>query len=179
MELMEAIRERRSIRKYEDKPISQEVLDQLMEAVMWSPSWANTQCWELVKVDDPAEREALQQTISKGNPATKAIVSAPLLFALCARLESSGYYNQKVTTKFGDWFMFDLGLACQNLCLAGHGLGLGSVVVGLFDHDAAAKVVGLPAGHELVALVPMGYPAQQMKPPKRRQPEEFLRVDKF
>ena len=179
MDLMEAIHERRSIRKYEDRPIPQEVVDQLMEAVMWSPSWANTQCWELVKVDDPAQREALQQTMGKGNPATKAIVSAPLLFVLCARLESSGYYKEVVTTKLGDWFMFDLGLACQNLCLAAHGLGLGSVVVGLFDQDAAAKVVNLPAGHELVAMVCMGYPAQEMKPPKRRPPEEFLRVDKF
>jgi len=179
MELMEAIRDRRSIRKYQDKPIPSEVVDQLMEAVMWSPSWANTQCWELVRVDDPARREQLQQTMGKGNPATKAIVSAPLLFVLCGRLQASGYYKEVVTTKFGDWFMFDLGLACQSLCLAAHGLGLGSVIVGLFDHDAAAKVVDMPASHELVAMVAMGYPAQEVKAPKRRPPEEFLRVDHF
>ena len=179
MDLMQAIRERRSIRKYQDKPVPSEVVDQLMEAVMWSPSWANTQCWELVKVDDPATRLKLQETMGKGNPATKAIVSAPLLFVLCARLEASGYYKDVVTTKFGDWFMFDLGLACQNLCLAGHALGLGSVVVGLFDQEAAGKAVGLPAGHELVAMVPMGYPAQEMKAPPRRTPAEFLKVDHF
>ncbi|MCB2227505.1 MAG: nitroreductase family protein [Desulfarculaceae bacterium] len=179
MDLMEAIRERRSIRKYEDKPIPQEVVDQLMEAVMWSPSWANTQCWELVKVDDPAVREALQASMGKGNPATKAIVSAPLLFVICARKEASGYYNGVVTTKHGDWMLFDLGIACQNLCLAGHGLGLGSVVVGMFDHDAAGRAVKMPEGYELVAIVPMGYPAQQVKAPKRRPPEEFLTVDHF
>ena len=179
MDLMEAIRSRRSIRKFQDKPVSQEVVAQLMEAVMWSPSWANTQCWELVRVEDPARRAKLQETMGKGNPATKAIVSAPLLFVLCGRLKVSGYYKGEVTTKFGDWFMFDLGLACQNLCLAGHGLGLGSVVVGLFDQDAAAKVVEAPEGCEVVAMIPMGYPAQEVKAPKRRPPEEFLRVDHF
>ncbi|MCB2192279.1 MAG: nitroreductase family protein [Deltaproteobacteria bacterium] len=179
MELMEAITQRRSIRKYQDRPVSDDVVRELMDAVMWSPSWANTQCWEVIQVKDPAKREQLQQTISKGNPATKAIVSAPALFVICARLKSSGYYNEKVTTKFGDWFMFDLGIACQSLCLAAQDKGLGSVIVGLFDHDAAGKVIGLPGGHEVVAMVPMGYPAQDVKAPKRRPPEEFMRVDSF
>ncbi|MBU1154463.1 MAG: nitroreductase family protein [Proteobacteria bacterium] len=179
MELMEAIQQRRSIRKFEDRPVSDELVRELMDAVMWSPSWANTQCWELVQVKDPAKREQLQQTISKGNPATKTIVSAPALFVVCGRLKSSGYYNGVVTTKFGDWFMFDLGIACQSLCLAAHAKGLGSVIVGLFDHDAAGKVIDLPEGHEVVAMVPMGYPAQEVKAPKRRPPEEFLRVDSF
>jgi len=179
MELMEAIQQRRSIRKFEDRPVSDELVRELMDAVMWSPSWANTQCWELVQVKDPAKREQLQQTLSKGNPATKAIVSAPALFVICGRLKSSGYYNGVVTTKHGDWFMFDLGIACQSLCLAAHDKGLGTVIVGLFDHDAAAKVIDLPEGYEVVAMVPMGYPAQEIKAPKRRPPEEFLRVDSF
>lgn len=179
MELMEAIRQRRSIRKFQDRPVSDEVVRELMDAVMWSPSWANTQCWEVVQVKDPARREQLQQTISKGNPATKAIVSAPVLFVICGRLKGSGYYNGVVTTKFGDWFMFDLGLACQSLCLAAHDKGLGTVIVGLFDHDAAAKAVGLPEGYEVVAMIPAGYPDQEIKAPKRRPPEEFFRVDSF
>ena len=179
MELMDAIQQRRSIRKFEDRPVSDEVVRELMEAVMWSPSWANTQCWELVQVKNPAKREQLQQTISKGNPSTKAIVSAPVLFVICGRLKSSGYYNGVVTTKFGDWFMFDLGIACQSLCLAAHDKGLGTVMVGLFDHDEAGKVIDLPEGYEVVAMIPAGYPAQEVKAPKRRPPEEFLRVDSF
>lgn len=179
MELMEAIRQRRSIRKFEDRPVYDEVVAQLMDAVMWSPSWANTQCWELVQVKDPAKREKIQQTISKGNPSTKAMVAAPLLFVVCARLKNSGYYNGVVTTKFGDWFMFDAGIACQSLCLSAFAQGLGSVIVGLFDHDAVGKLIGLPEGHEVVSMVAAGYPAQSVKPPKRRPAEEFLRVDSF
>ncbi len=178
-QFLEGLKARRSVRKFQDKPVSQETLQTLMEAVQWSPSWANTQCWEVVVVQDPGLREQLQATLGKGNPATKAIVSAPLLVALCGKKNSSGYYNGQVTTKFGDWLLYDLGIATQSLCLTAHSLGLGSVVVGLFDHDAAAKVVGLPEGYELVSLLPVGYPDQAPKAPPRKEISQFVHYDRF
>jgi nitroreductase len=54
--------------------------------------------------------------------------------------------------------MYDLGLATQNLCLMAHSLGLGTVIVGLFDHDRAKAVVNVPDGYELVTMIPLGYP---------------------
>ena len=94
-------------------------------------------------------------------------------------MKSSGYYKDQVTTKFGDWFMFDLGLATQNLCLAAHDLGLGTVIVGLFDHDKAAEALGLPQGYELVALIPLGYPAKVSSAPKRREISAFVHTEKY
>jgi len=178
-ELMAVIKGRRSIRKYQDKEVSAEQLNAVLEAVQWSPSWANTQCWEVVVIQDPAVKQALQETLAKGNPATKAVVDAPVLLAMCGKLESSGYYNNQVTTKFGDWFLFDLGLATQSLCLAAHNQGLGTVVVGLFDHDKAKSVLQVPAGYEVVALLPLGYPAKESSPPKRREISEFTHREKF
>ncbi len=178
-EVLQAIKERRSIRKFEDKPVPEEVQQQLLEAVRWAPSWANTQCWELVVVNDAAQREKLQATMGKGNPATKAIVSAPLLIVLCGKLKEAGYYKGQVTTKFGDWFLYDLGIAGQNLHLACHALGLGTVPVGLFDQDAAAKVLGVPEGFEVVAMFPIGYPAQEPKPPKRKEVKDFVHYDRW
>jgi nitroreductase len=178
-ELMEIIRERRSIRKYEDKPVPAEALETILEAIRWAPSWTNNQVWEVVVVRDPGVKERLQETIAPKNPATKAIVAAPVVLALCAKTESSGYYNGQVTTKFGDWFMYDLGLATQNLCLAAHHLGLGTVIVGLLDHDAAARVLNVPGGHELVSLIPVGYPAKISSTPKRREINEFTHNDTF
>ena len=99
--------------------------------------------------------------------------------ALCGKKNSSGYYNGQVTTKFGDWLLYDLGIATQSLCLTAHSLGLGSVVVGLFDHDAAAKVVGLPEGYELVSLLPVGYPDQAPKAPPRKEISQFVHYDRF
>ncbi len=113
------------------------------------------------------------------NPSTKAITGAPVLLALCAKLNSSGYYDKKVTTKFGDWFMFDLGLAAQSLCLMAHDLGLGTVIVGLFDHDKAKQAIKVPDGFELVAIIPTGYPAKISSAPKRREIDDFIHNNMF
>jgi len=147
-DLMEVIKERRSIRKYEAKDIPEDLVYRVLDAVRWTPSWANTQCWEVIVVKDKIIKERLQATISKGNPAAKSIVAAPVVLAVCGRLGKSGYYKDKVSTKFGDWFMFDLGLATQNLCLMAHHLGLGTVIVGLFDHDRVKEILNVPAGYE-------------------------------
>jgi len=178
-EIMEAIKERRSIRKYEEKDVPEEVLNSLLEAVRWSPSWANTQCWELIVVKDRTLKEGLKDTILPKNPATNAIIQAPVLLALCGKLKSSGFYKDIVTTKLGDWFMFDLGLFTQTLCLAAHNLGLGTVIVGLFDHDKAKSILKVPEGYELVVLIPLGYPAKISSAPKRREIGEFVHHNTF
>ncbi len=179
MDFMNIIKERRSIRKFEDREIPKDVENTLLEAIQWSQSWANTQCWEVLVVKNKEVRSRLQETISKGNPSTKTIVEAPLLLGLAGRLQSAGYYKGLEATKFGDWFLFDLGLATQNLCLTARALGLGSVVVGLFDHDKAGEALGIPEGFELPVLIPLGYPAQSPKPPKRREIKEFTHYDRF
>jgi nitroreductase len=178
-ELMEVIKERRSIRKYQDREVPQELLEQLAEALKWTPSWANTQCWELIVVTDQGMKQRLQETVSKKNPATKAMVNAPVVLALCGKKERAGYYHGQVTTKFGDWFMFDLGLATQNLCLAAHNLGLGTVIVGLFDHHRAGELLAVPTGYELVVFIPLGYPAKKPAAPRRREPAEFVHLNHF
>lgn len=178
-DLMEVIKERRSIRKYEEKDIPEELVNRVLDAVRWTPSWANTQCWEVIVVKDKIIKERLQATISKGNPAAKSIVAAPVVLAVCSRFGKSGYYKDKVSTKFGDWFMFDLGLATQNLCLMAHHLGLGTVIVGLFNHDRAKEILNVPAGYELVILIPMGYPAKIPSAPKRREINEFTHYNIF
>ena len=179
MVFSEVLKSRRSIRKFQDKPVSDQDLKQVLEAVRWSPSWANTQCWEVVVVKDMAIREQLQASLAKGNPATKAMVATPVLLVLCAKLQASGYYHGQITTKFGDWFMFDLSIATQSLCLAARDLGLGTVVVGLFDHEACQRVLSVPESYEVVAMIPMGYPGQEVKAPPRREVAEFTHVDRF
>jgi nitroreductase len=107
------------------------------------------------------------------------MVQAPVVLVLCGRTKSSGFYKDMATTKFGDWFMFDLGIAAQNLCLAAHAHGLGTVVVGLFDHDKARAAVKVPEGVELVAMIPMGYPAKVSSAPNRREVAEFTHQNTF
>ena len=178
-DLMEIIKERRSIRRYQDQEIPEQDLSQVLEAIRWSPSWANTQCWEVIVIKDSVIKQKLQEVLSTGNPATKAIGEAPVVIALCGKLERAGYKKGEATTKFGDWFMFDLGIATQSLCLAAHNLNLGTVIVGLFNHNKAGDILKVPKDYEVVALVPLGYPAQKGSAPPRRKIDEFLHHDTF
>ncbi len=177
--IMDVIKGRRSVRNYQEKKIPEEALNQILEAVQWSPSWANTQCWEIVVLKDAAVKDKIKEILPKTNPGTKHFAEASVVLAVCGKLEKSGYYSGKVTTKFGDWFMFDLGIATQSLCLMAHELGIGTVIMGLFDHGKVAEALGVPDGYELVSLIPMGYPTKESSGPKRREVGEFTHYDRF
>ncbi len=70
-------------------------------------------------------------------------------------------------------------LATQNICMAAHGEGLGTVIVGSFDHDKTKEMLEVPDSHEVVALVPLGYPDHQPPAPKRKSMEELVHSEKF
>ena len=178
-DLMGIIKGRRAIRKYENKEVPEELLDQILEAIRWSPSWANTQCWEVIVVKDQAMKEKLQETFSEANPAYNAVAQAPVVLVLCAKRESAGYFLGQVTTKYGDWFMFDLGIATQTLCLVAHDSGLGTVITGVFDHDRARGLLGVPDGYEVVTVIPLGYAAKDTTAPKRREVSEYVHYEGF
>jgi nitroreductase len=178
-DLMEIIRGRRSIRRFQQKEIPEGDLQKILESIQWSPSWANTQCWEVVVIKDKGTKQKLNEALSSTNPARKGLPDAPVVLALCGKVQSSGFYQGQASTKFGDWFMFDLGLATQSLCLVAHSLGLGTVIVGSLDHDKAKEVLGIGDGYELVALIPMGYPARDSAAPKRREISEFTHYERF
>jgi nitroreductase len=179
MDLMEAIKGRRSIRKYKPDPVPEEALRTLIEAVRWTPSWANTQCWEIIVVKDPKVKSDLAVALPKGNPALSSMTDAPLLLILCGKKEISGYYKGEPSTEKGDWLMFDTGLAMENLCLAAYALGLGTVIIGRFDHRKVAEILGVPQKVEVVAMTPIGYPATEGSAPKRKEISEFVFYERY
>ena len=177
--LDEIIRERRSIRRFEKRDVESEKVTALLEAARWAPSWGNSQCWQFIVIRDPEQRRKLAEILSKKNPATLSVLDAPVVLAVCGESKKSGYYSGQQITRYQDWLMYDLGLATQNICLAAHGLGLGSVIVGSFDHELAEKVLGIPAGYEIVSLLPLGYPAHAPSAPKRKESSTFVHYDRF
>lgn len=179
MDLMDAIKRRRSIRKYKPDPVPEEALRIILEAVRWSPSWANTQCWEVILVEDPRMKSGLADTLIATNPARSSMTEAPMVVVLCGKKGVSGFKKGEATTVKGDWLMFDTGIAMQSLCLAAHGLGLGTVVVGLFDHKKAEEILGVPPDREVVAITPLGYPAAESATPKRKEISEFVFREKY
>jgi nitroreductase len=179
MEVTEAIKTRRSIRKYKATPVKDNDLDTILEAARWAPSWANTQCVRLVIVKDKEIKSKLAETLDSNNPAHQAILEAPILIAVCAELGKSGFRRGEIQTDKGDWYMFDAGIAMQNLVLASHSLGLGTVYVGLFDAPKAGTILNLPDEITVVALTPLGYPNIEPNTPQRKESSETVFYDSY
>ncbi|MCL5024138.1 MAG: nitroreductase family protein [Nitrospirae bacterium] len=173
MDLFEAIATRRSVRRFADKPVEDEKLAAILEAVRQAPSWANLQCWRLIVVKD----SSLKQTLSelsyvesffsplgyKSNPARKGIAEAPLVIVACAEPGQSGnIWGQP-------YYLTDIGIAAQNLMLSARALGLGSVFVGVFDEEKIRTLLGVSPTARVVGLFPVGYPLEEKSsgPPRR------------
>jgi len=187
MDVLAAVKTRRSIRKYREEPVPEDALRQVLEAARWAPSWKNSQCVRFIVVRDPAVKAALADCLIKitvgdgerDNPSARAIAGAPAVIVACAVLGRSGYDAGKEVTDKGDWYMFDAALAMQNLMLAAHALGLGTVQVGQSDAGKAAAVLGVPGGHVVVVMTPLGYPEQEGKAPPRKEFGEIVFYEKF
>lgn len=184
MEVLEAIKTRRSIRKYKATPIDDKTIQLVLEAARWAPSWKNTQCWRFIVVRDSNIKAELAQALGKvsdaPNPSTDAIRNAPVVIVACAELGKSGYDKGELATDKGDyWYMFDVALAMQNLALAAHSLGLGTVHIGLFDAKKVASILEVPPGFCVVAITPLGYPDQEPKTSPRRELSQTVFHDKF
>jgi nitroreductase len=180
MDTLEAIHNRRSIRQYKETPVPDELLNNVLEAARWAPSWANSQCTRYVVVKDPATKENLAETLNRGNPSAEAIKHAPIVIVACAELKKAGYYKGIVSTDRGDWFMFDVGIAMENLALAAHAAGLGTVHVGFIpDSRKVDEILGLPEGVVSVEMTPLGYPAAEAKAPPRKELAEIVFYEKY
>ncbi len=174
MELLEAIKTRRTVRNLKSDPISDKQIETILEAIRWTPSWTNAQPWEVIVVKNQAIKERLNETLPRGNPAHKAMLKAPVVLVLCGIKGKSGYYRGEASTDKGDWYMFDVGAATYGASLAAHDLGLGSVIVGLFDAPKAEEILGVPEDRAVVVMLPIGVPEKIPSAPKRKELYEFV-----
>jgi nitroreductase len=185
MDALEAIKNRRSIRKYKSDPVDDSKLEIVLEAARQAPSWSNTQCWKFIAVRSSATRAALAEAVLPvptlgSNPATNAIRTAPVVIVACAQKKVSGYFNGQAATDKGEyWYMFDVALSMENLMIAAAALGLGTVHVGLFDNRKVAQILDIPEGYCVVEMSPLGYPEFQPNPRPRKTMAEIVFHEKF
>lgn len=177
MEAIECIKTRRSIRKFKEDIVKHATVTKIIEAASMSPSWKNTQIVRYNIVEDKKILEEIanncvldfefnQKTISRA----PELVVVSMIEKRCG-YERDGSYS---TSKEDRWEMFDAGIATQTFCLAAHDLGVGTVILGIFDEDKVAKAISLPEGQKVAALIVMGYPNQECEAPKRKSVEELV-----
>ena len=176
MTAKECIKERRSVRKFKNTAVPNEIISDIIETASYGPSWKHTQIPRYIAVTgDMKDRIAKECTDTY--PKNGEIISgAPLLLVQCFIKNRSGFERDgSYTTRRGDgWQMYDCGISTANVCNAAYEAGLGSVVLGIFDDIKAAEILGLSEDREVVALIPMGYPDETPVAPKRKPVDELL-----
>lgn len=177
METLTCIKSRRSIRKFKENPVDHETLQQIIDAARFSPSWKNTQIVRYHVVEDKAILENIANNcVLDFEYNQKTISRAPQLVVVSMIEKRCGYERDGSfsTSKEDRWEMFDAGIASQTFCLAAHDLGVGTVILGIFDEDKIAKAISLPEGQKIAALIAMGYPNQECEAPKRKEVEQLV-----
>ena len=176
MELQEAIRTRRSVRQFTDEKVPHALLEQVVELAAWAPSWKNTQISRYLAIEDPAVlAEICARYVPEFNAriigGCKTLVVQTFVKARSG-FERDGSFS---TDREDGWQHYDCGIAAQTFALAAHDLGLGSVILGIFDRKSLEEYLQIPEDQEIMALIPVGFPAAPNGPgPKRKGAAELL-----
>jgi len=169
MDVLEAIGARRSIRSYEDRPVGDKELKQVLEAARLAPSAGNRQEWKFVVVRDKRLREQLAEAAHGQD----FVGQAPVVIVPCAvqhdHIMSCGHPSHLV----------DVSIAIDHMTLAARELGLGTCWIGAFDQARVRKILGIPDSVEVIELLPLGYPTSWPGPRPRKSLEEIACYDRW
>ena len=166
MEVLEAIKTRRSVRSFKAEPISDDDAAKILEAARWAPSGGNRQAWTFVYIKDPRVL-SMVKTCSTGfyGDAVAAIVV--------------GVQGGGLELRYGGIGFLDVGFAAENICLAAHALGIGSCPIASFNKEAIKMIVNAPEGWEPALVISLGYPDRFPNPPRRKTLSEVVWLDAF
>jgi len=150
MDVFEIIRSRRSIRKFSEEPVADELIEKIIEAGTWAPSGLNNQPWRFAVIKD----NELKREISSLTHYSKVVLSANVLIAVF--LDNASSYDRTKDAQA-------IGACIQNMLLFIHSIGLGAVWLGeiLKSRDRVLSIVEGPEDLELMAVIALGYPASQ------------------
>lgn len=164
MSVQTAISERRSIRAYQDKPVEDEKLKLVLEAARLAPSARNRQEWKFIVVKDSETRKKLAGAAN----GKQFVAEAPVLIVACA---TEAEYVMTCGQPAGT---VDTSIALSFLILQAHELGLGTCWLGAYDESAVKEILGIPPHVRVVAMTPLGYPAQLPEAKPRKSLEEIV-----
>lgn len=173
MDVLEAIKGRRSIRAYKNDNVRSEIVEKLVEAATWAPSAGNIQPWEFIIVRKPEIKRKLAEAALDQS----IIEEAPVVIVVCANeVRSSQGYGIRGKTLY---CIQDTAAAIQNIHLTAYSLGLGTCWVGAFREEEARKILKVPEGVRPVAIIPVGYADETPSPRNRRPLNQIVHYEIF
>jgi len=154
MDFTELVQARRSIRRFSDEAVTDKLIEKVVECARLAPSWKNWQCWHFIAVRDKDRiAELVESGAVLGNTWLK---NSPALMVACGDPEKSGNLNGI------SYYLVDVAIALEHIVLAATEFGLGTCWVGVFDEPKLRVLLEIPKEVRIVALTPLGYPADKM-----------------
>ncbi len=173
MDVLEAIKGRRSIRSYVPSEIDVKQLEAVFEAAIWAPSAGNLQPWEFIVVDD----KEVMRRLARASLNQMWMVEASSIIAVCADLDRTGViYGERGRRLYA---IQDCAAATQNMLLAAYSQGLGTCWVGAFYDDEVKRILNLPNNVRPLALITIGQPRERPTTPSRRGLKEIVHHNTF
>jgi nitroreductase len=171
MDFYQVIQSRRSIRAYKPNPIPDEVLQRILEAGRIAPSAKNIQPWKFIVVKD----EQIRQQLVPACRNQTFIGQAPVVICAVA-LEKIAWGNMG-----GYWSSYpvDLSIALDHMILAATNEGLGTCWIGAYVEAEVKRILKIPDDVKVIALTPLGYPAQEPSAKPRKPLSDITSLDKF
>jgi nitroreductase len=159
MDVFEAIRTRRSIRKYRSKPIPNEKLNMILEAARLAPSAGNRQPWRFIIIQDADRKKEVAQAADDQT----FLSDAATIVVAVGDPDASIRWHEK-----------DSMIALEHIVLASTALGYGTCWIGAFDEEALKRLLKIPTRMKVVALLPIGIPDETPSPKPRKKPSEIF-----
>jgi nitroreductase len=160
MEILGAVKERRSIRDFQKKDISPDLIDKLIDALIWAPSAGNLQARKFYFIQDAK----LKKEIVAAALGQSFIAEAPLVIVACTDNMISGRYGDRGVNLYS---IQDVAASIMGMMLVAHENGLGTVWVGAFREELVFEILDMPRNLRPIAIVPVGYPSRIPSPPPR------------
>jgi nitroreductase len=171
--VLETIRSRRSVARFESTPVKDEQIKAILEAGRWAPSWLNSQPWKFLCITD----EETKKNISENVPTVfyAAVAEAPITIAVFVDPNEDPYH-----------FVEDGAAATENMALAAKSLGLGSCWIGIFDRENKKEsyeekikaFLNAPKNYRLISILPIGIP-KHVSQKNRKELSQLVYYEKF
>ncbi len=168
---------RRSVRKFEQKPVEKQVIEEVISVAAYAPSWKNSQTTRYIVLNDKELIDALAENCTLGFDHNKGILKQSPCAVIVATTDGRSGYEKDAsatTSKGSHWQSFDSGIATQTFCLSAHDNGLGTVILGIYDEKATKELLKMPEGQSVSAIVAVGYPVDAPAAPPRKSVEDLI-----
>lgn len=173
MTIIQEILNRRSIRKYEDKEIEKEKVEAVLEAGRLAPSACNAQPWRFIVLQGECKNNFADSAFTGIYSNTKFAKAAPVIIAI---VSNKGNFTSRAGNMIRktEFYLIDLGITAQNICLQAQNLGLGTCMIGWLDDKKAAKFLGIENTEKVELVISLGYPAETPAPRPRKEFKDIV-----